>query len=247
MELRLPLDKIKKICAESRAMMRAKQVSGRALARLVGKMNATSQVIPPAPLFFRYLQMTLADTLNKHHQCYEAQVSLSQLILQGQTDVVGQPHGEMEWEIHPQEGDRYGNRLRCIAHRVGCSMPEPTDRRSIVPNRTLDAYKLPRTAGNYINFAIHTFLKNKSRLLESGQHYNCGIHRQFGRHSLQGLGRLGQESMDVVPGTEHSHHSATPARCAKRDCGVTDNEVSVRLATEPCPVQQDCQSLHGVQ
>jgi hypothetical protein len=95
--------------------------------------------------------------------------------------------------------------------------------------------------------ATFAFLKNKSRLLESGQHYNCGIHQQSGRHSFRGLGRLGQESMDVVPGTEHSHHSATPARCAKRDCGVTDNEVSVRLATEPCPVQQDCQSLHGVQ
>ena len=78
MELRLPLDKIKKIRTESRAMMRAKQVSGRALARLVGKMNAASQVIPPAPLFFRHLQMTLADTLNQHHQCYDAQVSLSQ-------------------------------------------------------------------------------------------------------------------------------------------------------------------------
>ena len=51
MELKLPVDKIKKICAESRAMMREEQVSGRALARLVGKMNATSQVIPPAPLF----------------------------------------------------------------------------------------------------------------------------------------------------------------------------------------------------
>ena len=67
-----PLEKIKRISAESRAMMTDKQVSGRALARLVCKMNATSQVIPPAPLFSHHLQMALSDTLNSNFQCYEA-------------------------------------------------------------------------------------------------------------------------------------------------------------------------------
>ena len=77
MELKLPVDKIKKIHAESWAMLREEQVSGRALAQLVGKMNATSQVIPPAPLFYRHLQMALSATLNQHSQCYEAQVTLT--------------------------------------------------------------------------------------------------------------------------------------------------------------------------
>ena len=77
MELKLPVDKIKNIRAESQAMMREEQVSGRVLARLVGKMNATSQVIPPAPLFYRHLQMALSATLNQHSQCYDAQVSLT--------------------------------------------------------------------------------------------------------------------------------------------------------------------------
>ena len=57
MEWKLPVDKIKKICVESQAMMRQEEVSGRALAQLVGKMNATSQVIPLAPLFNHHLQM----------------------------------------------------------------------------------------------------------------------------------------------------------------------------------------------
>ena len=77
MELKLPLEKIKKIRAESRSMVREDQVSGRALARLVGKMNATSQVIPPAPLLYRHLQMALSATLNQHSQCYEAMVPLT--------------------------------------------------------------------------------------------------------------------------------------------------------------------------
>ena len=58
-------------------MVREDQVSGRALARLVGKMNATSQVIPPAPLFYGHLQMALSATLNQHFQCYEAMVPLT--------------------------------------------------------------------------------------------------------------------------------------------------------------------------
>ena len=58
-------------------MLREEQVSGRALARLVGKVNATSQVIPPAPLFYRHLQMALSATLNQHSQCYEAHVPLT--------------------------------------------------------------------------------------------------------------------------------------------------------------------------
>ena len=47
-----PSGKDIKICAESRSFMEDEHVSGRALARLEGKMNATTQVIPPAQLFF---------------------------------------------------------------------------------------------------------------------------------------------------------------------------------------------------
>lgn len=55
MEFRLPGGKMKKIRAEARKMEREGQVTARALSRLLGKMNATSQVIPPAPLFCRHL------------------------------------------------------------------------------------------------------------------------------------------------------------------------------------------------
>ena len=72
MELKLPVDKIKKIRVESRAILIEEQVSGRAVVRL-----ATSQVIPPDPLFYRHLQMAMSPTLNQHSQCYEAMVSLT--------------------------------------------------------------------------------------------------------------------------------------------------------------------------
>ena len=68
---------VKKIRAEARSMATTEHTSARAIARLVGKMNATSRVIPPAPLFYRHLQMALSETLNSNSQCYETQVSLS--------------------------------------------------------------------------------------------------------------------------------------------------------------------------
>ena len=77
MELKLPVEKMKKIRAEARSMATAEHTSARAIARLVGKMNATSRVIPPAPLFYRHLQMALSEALNSNSQCYETQVSLS--------------------------------------------------------------------------------------------------------------------------------------------------------------------------
>ena len=78
MELRLPLIKIKQIRAEARKIAQAKTTSARALAHLLGMMNATNNVIPPAPLFCRQLQMTLSNTLEMNSQCYEALITLTQ-------------------------------------------------------------------------------------------------------------------------------------------------------------------------
>ena len=58
-------------------MAKAELVSSQALAQLEEKMNATSQVIPPDPLFFHHLEMALSHTLNGNSQSYEAKVPLS--------------------------------------------------------------------------------------------------------------------------------------------------------------------------
>lgn len=53
------------------------EISCRELSRLIGKMTATTQVIPPGPLFFHNLQMLLSDMLNSNFQNYEAMVPLT--------------------------------------------------------------------------------------------------------------------------------------------------------------------------
>ena len=77
MELSLPAQKIKKIWAESRQILEVELVTARTLSRLIGKMNATNQVIPPAPLFYRSLQMDLTMALRRADQDYETHLNLS--------------------------------------------------------------------------------------------------------------------------------------------------------------------------
>ena len=77
MELSLPTLKIKKIRADSRQLSGAEHVTCRALSRLIGKMNATNKVIPPAPLFYRSLQIDLASALREGNQDYKTTLALS--------------------------------------------------------------------------------------------------------------------------------------------------------------------------
>lgn len=77
MELSLPAEKLKRIRVESRKLLEAGQISAHALSRLIGKMNATNQVIPPAPLFYRQLQMDLKTALRAADQDYQTTLTLS--------------------------------------------------------------------------------------------------------------------------------------------------------------------------
>ena len=78
MELSLPTGKLKKIRVESRKLLEEGLISGRALSRLIGKMNAAHLVIPPAPLFYRSLQMDLTEALRKADQNYDTRLYLSE-------------------------------------------------------------------------------------------------------------------------------------------------------------------------
>ena len=77
MELSLPTQKIKRIRAESWQLLEAEHLTCHSLSRLIGKMNATNQVIPPAPLFYRSLQIDLASALRRGNQDYETSLALS--------------------------------------------------------------------------------------------------------------------------------------------------------------------------
>ena len=69
-ELSLSPLKIKQIRAEARKLMRERTIS------VVRENESMVCVIPPAPLFYRHLQMALPNTLERNNQNYEALTTL---------------------------------------------------------------------------------------------------------------------------------------------------------------------------
>ena len=76
--LSLPGHKIKAIRGEASQLLRPGSLSARRLAQFIGKLNATSQAVFPAPLFYRHLQRDLQSALLKGSQNYETLLLLSQ-------------------------------------------------------------------------------------------------------------------------------------------------------------------------
>ena len=77
MELRLPGEKIKKIRSEAGKALQSRTVSALTLSRIVGKMNAATQAIPMAPLYYRNLQMGLREALQED-QNYSSVITLTE-------------------------------------------------------------------------------------------------------------------------------------------------------------------------
>ena len=74
MQLQAPGEKIRKIRQEARSLLRqhTSMITARKVSRIVGKMSAMSQAIPPAPLFYRSLQGSLSKALDSSQGDYEA-------------------------------------------------------------------------------------------------------------------------------------------------------------------------------
>ena len=74
-ELRLPGQNIKKLKAEANKLRSLEQPpSARDVSRVLGKMNAVSQAVPP---FYRDIQRDLEKALEKGNQCYNTPCPLS--------------------------------------------------------------------------------------------------------------------------------------------------------------------------
>lgn len=85
-ELSLPNGKVKKIRADTRALLDGRQVSIRKLSQLLGKLQAATRAVPLAPLFFRKLQRALRRGLEHADQDYSKLLSLSR-----------EEHEELQW------------------------------------------------------------------------------------------------------------------------------------------------------
>ena len=77
LHLRLPGEKLHHIRMEVNQILQKSQVTAQQLAQIIGKLNAASQAVLPAPLFYRSLQGDLQRALKNNNQSYKALLSLS--------------------------------------------------------------------------------------------------------------------------------------------------------------------------
>ena len=75
--LTLPGHKIRTIRKEAALLLRQGNFSARKLAQFIGKLNAASQAVFPAPLFYRHLQRDLQGALARGSQNYDTSLQLS--------------------------------------------------------------------------------------------------------------------------------------------------------------------------
>ena len=77
LQLKLPIEKIKQIRKEAGQLQRKGSLTARQLSQFIGKLNAASQAILVAPLFYRNLQGELKKALLLGDQSYEQALVLS--------------------------------------------------------------------------------------------------------------------------------------------------------------------------
>ena len=230
MELSLPAQKIKKIRAESRQILEAELVTARTLSRLIGKMNATNQVIPPAPV----LQEPTNGPDNGSKESRPGLRDTSQSIPRqsGGTDLVGHPNDKMEWQDSISNGARPDHRIRCFFPRLGSILPRHQHRGTLVSSGGKVAHQLPRTASSDSSTKnLYEEHEGTISIVEDRQHNSSCLHQQPRGNYIQGFDSSNQRFVDVVSRKEHSHISTIPTWSNEPGGrhGIKIHEGSIRL------------------
>ena len=238
---------MKMIRAESRKLLKEQVTSARVLARLLGKMNATACVVPPAPLFYRHLQMALSSALEENAQNYDSRVNLptacreelnwwdSQMckwngksILKTETDLTIDSDASLR-----------GWGARCHLQSTGGPWSEEEKRMHINCLELLAA-----------TLAVKSFAKHRSRVsillrIDNTTAVAYINDKSPGGYNLKRFSQVDKESMDVVPGEEYPHHSSIPPRVTEHNsrCRIPNVDGQDGLETESSHLSQDRSTL----
>ena len=250
MELRLPLDKLKKIRAESRKLAREQTIylcpflsapSGKDECNNSCHSSSSSVLQTPTDESHTGIAGGLTILRDTCHPFPRGERG---------TDVVGQPHVEMEWEITSKDGDRHSDRFRCIPYGMGCNQFSTKDWRPLVSRGKQNAYQLPGAACSYPRSQdICEEPHSNISFITHRQYNSCSIYKQYGGNSLSRAGSSGSEPLDVVPGEEHTHHHPVSPWCSQYHsrCGVSENSGSVRLEIESERILEDRSPLWSIE
>ena len=158
----LPTDKIRQIRSEATRIFNMASLSARLLSQFLGKLNAATQAVAPAPLFFRYLQQDLQSALAHGNKDYETLLSLS-----CQAKEVAGASLQVEWQATQTENRPDGHPIGCLPVRLGSTMQRNMHGRCLVSSGADNPYQLPRIPGsNTGSEDIHEDISGTSVLLQ---------------------------------------------------------------------------------
>ena len=114
-ELSLPSKKIKQIRSDIRQLCNNVPTTARKLSQLLGRLQAATKAIPPAPLFYRQLQRKLITTLDKSNHNYDQVLTLGKDELE-----------ELEWWLNHMS---FWNGKTLMAERPSLTIESDASRR----------------------------------------------------------------------------------------------------------------------
>ena len=227
MELQVSSSKIKKIRAEAKSILQSSNMSAREITRLIGKMTAVTQAIPPAPLFYRNLQRNVSQALARSDQDYDAPChhSLeSKQVLQWWIDHL------TEWNVsHEMAESRCHDRIRCVSHQLGSNLEWSQHRRSLEYTGEPLAYQLPGDPGcQHSRSNISEKSVQQESVTTAGQHDGSIIHQSPGGTVSPG-DTFSEGPVVIVPETEYLIEVTTSPREGECYSGqrVQSNEMEI--------------------
>ena len=216
MELKLPGEKIKKIRAEAGKVLQPDTVSALTLSRLIGKMNAATQAIPMAPLYYRNLQTCLREALQED----QSYASTTVLTVEAREELEWWRDHFTQWNGQSLIAHNSSLTIKTDALKKGWggggggSVKWSPHRGTVDPRGENHIHQLPRAHGSLSSSEI--FCKGQTKPdhpPQDGQYVSTYIHQQARGNNFPTMEQPGQRAMAVVHGKEHPPQSPAPSGC----------------------------------
>ena len=196
---------------------------------------------PPAPLFYRTLQMELSAALREADQDYEATIMLSE---DSKEELVWWDTEMVKWNWRTILAQEPHMVIESDASKLGWGAESVLGGPWSAQEKSQHINCL--APGGYSSAA--DLCKERERGLspaENRQHGSSCLYQQSRGNSVKGTSLPHQKTLDVVPGEEYSHTGTAPPWCHESNsrCRIESNERSVRLEIGSTGIPEDQQCL----
>ena len=219
-----------------------------------GKPHRDIGSSPPCHLAGPPTLQTITNTANKIPTGFPRQLRDTHVLKQQsshRTSVVAPQHSNRKWQYHQSSCPRALHNLRRLQSRLGCMLPEPNRKWSLVSLGSQRSYQCSRTQSS---LSCHQSLSQRPVQHHSvsphGQHHSRCPRKQQRGNPFPSVSQPNSRALAVVPSEINSDHCSAPTRQTQQ-CGRQRVKRVLRLqrmANRPTsdptlPKKLQCRSL----